>query len=561
MTDIAEKKPLSPNSFLNLNFGIIGKTASTRFEPNTTNLFHFWIADDGSLRGKIEIGNIIAAHSESNIGGNPEDITFGIVTEMRSYSDIDSFISDYLSHDFGKAGLNIPTDIPEVIVVTCSVMSNLSGKTKPVEKSKVYYPSDLGIKFAYGIVDKYGEIIFSGSAIPIGIYENGDGTIAEISVDDDFLIGPEAAHLNVSGISGLASKTSAIEFIIKALLSRTKKRAAVVMFNVKSKDLLYIDKENSKLFEDPWSLQVYSSLQIDTKPFTQAQYFAPASTSGTISERKESVTSFTWNLNMLMDDIPDLFDSEDWDDKMEGLWYTIRDHIETGAMKTYRDLLDWVQKTINLSVQNNNQWPLNNNIATWRKMNARLKKIPDTFKGLVSMDSTGNDIPISSLKDRDIFVIDIEKLDDRGKRLIFGRIINEISKKLNSKTLNIDKVIIFVDELNKFAPSSNVKSPLKRKIIEITARGRSLGLVLFGAEQFASTVEREVIENSSTFLYGRTGTNELSSSTYNKLNDEIKSKVSLLLQGQLLAKFAKFPQPMFIRFPHPPCPSGDKIVI
>jgi DNA helicase HerA-like ATPase len=174
------------------------------------------------------------------------------------------------------------------------------------------------------------------------------------------------------------------------------------------------------------------------------------------------------------------------------------------------------------------------------------------------MDHQGNDIPIPSLKNRDILVIDIEKLDDRGKRLIFGRVINEISKKLNSKSLEVDKVIIFVDELNKFAPSSNIKSPLKRKIIEITARGRSLGLVLFGAEQFASTVEKEVVENSSTFLYGRTESNELSSTNYGRFSNEIKSKISMLSQGQLLAKFAKFPQPIFIRFPHPPCPSGDK---
>src|SRR5205085_10938177 len=141
--------------------------------------------------------------------------------------------------------------------------------------------------------------------------------------------------------------------------------------------------------------------------------------------------------------------------------------------------------------------------------------------------------------------VDIEKLDDRGKKLIFGRIINDIGSKLLNKKLQVEKVVIFVDELNKFAPASNIRSPLKRKIIEITARGRSLGLVLFGAEQFASTVEKEVVENSSTFLYGRTESNELSSTNYGRFSNEIKSKISMLAQGQLLAKFAKFPQPIF----------------
>src|SRR5205085_3764449 len=135
------------------------------------------------------------------------------------------------------------------------------------------------IRFAYGIVDKTGKVIFSGSSIPIGIFENGDDTIVEISVDDDFLLGPEAAHLNVSGISGLASKTSAIQFIIKSLFTRTTKNAAVVMFNVKSKDLLYVDKENKKLSNDQWSLRVYEKLKIEPKPFAQVQYFAPTSLS------------------------------------------------------------------------------------------------------------------------------------------------------------------------------------------------------------------------------------------------------------------------------------------
>lgn len=95
-------------------------------------------------------------------------------------------------------------------------------------------------------------------------------------------------------------------------------------------------------------------------------------------------------------------------------------------------------------------------------------------------------------------------------------------------------------------------------MIDITARGRSIGLVLFGAEQFASTVEKEIIENSSTYLFGRTESTELHSANYRQFTDEIKTKLTMLPQGQLLAKFAKFPQPIFIKFPHPPCLPGDQ---
>src|SRR2546427_2759301 len=249
--------------FLNIEHGVIGRTVSTKFEPNTSSRFLFWLGDQekvGGGRGEsggLEIGNIVAARATDD-----DDVTFGTVVEMRSYSDVDSFIADYLSHNFGDASVEIPTDVSEVVVVTCDVMRNLCGKTKPIGSSQVYYPSSLGIEFSYGIVDAEGNKVFTGAAIPIGLFENGDGTVAPISVDEDFLVGPESAHLNVSGISGLAAKTSAVEFILKSLFIHTSKRLAVVMFNVKSRDLLYVDQANPQVQDDAWSMDAYKALDV-----------------------------------------------------------------------------------------------------------------------------------------------------------------------------------------------------------------------------------------------------------------------------------------------------------
>jgi hypothetical protein len=74
----------------------------------------------------------------------------------------------------------------------------------------------------------------------------------------------------------------------------------------------------------------------------------------------------------------------------------------------------------------------------------------------------------------------------------------------------------------------------------------------------ASTVDREVIENSSTYLFGRTESNELRHPNYSTFSDEVKTKLTTLPQGQLLARFAKFSQPIFLKFPFPPCLSGDQ---
>ena len=83
-------------------------------------------------------------------------------------------------------------------------------------------------------------------------------------------------------------------------------------------------------------------------------------------------------------------------------------------------------------------------------------------------------------------------------------------------------------------------------------------MVLFGAEQFASSVDKQIIQNGSTYLFGRTETNELHSPNYSAFGDEIKIKLTTLPQGQLLIRFAKFPQPIFLKFPFPPCLPDDQ---
>lgn len=540
--------------FLNSNYGALGRTVSTRFEPNTSSRFYFWLAEHADARKHIEIGNIIAAISDDAL-----ELTFGVVTEMRAYSDVDSAIADYLSHDFGQADVSVPTDVAEVVVITCDVMRNLSSTNRPVWRSKVFFPSELGIQFAYGIVDRDGRSVFSGAAIPIGLFQNGDGTAAAVSIDEDFVLGPEGAHLNVSGISGLASKTSAVEFILKSMLTHSQRRVAVVMFNVKSRDLLYVDQPNPRASEG-WSELAYRQLDIAPEPFVGAQFFAPAEPSvphGTQSLRRLVTERFQWSLQMIYRDIPSLFDQMDWDDKMEGVWFAIRQEIEAGNLMTYEQMLRSLESRLATANQRNQQWLSGGHIATWHKMRSHLERFPRTFRGLITTVGQGSDIPWSSLTSGSVFVVDIQMLNDRGKRLVFGRSVHELSRRLEAGEADVDAVIVFVDELNKFAPSGNVRTPLKARLIDITARGRSIGLVLFGAEQFASDVEKEIVENSATFLFGRTEATELRSPAYAGLSDEVKAKLSLLPQGQLLAKFAKFPQPIFLRFPFPPVLPGD----
>ena len=479
--------------FLNVPYGIIGRTASTKSEPNTSTEFHFWVAARDEATRHIEIGNIVTAVSDDG-----SDATFGVVTEMRSYSDVDSFLADFLSHNFGEAGIVVPTDVAEVIVVTCRVVRNLSNTSRPVGRSRVHFPSALGIQFAYGLVNREGQSIFTGAPIPIGVFENGDGTTASISVDEDFLIGPEGAHLNVSGISGLASKTSAVQFVLRSLLHHSQRRVAVAMFNVKSRDLLYSDVANPRAAGDAWSAAAYQALQVPPTPFANARFFAPQDPrdpDAARTLRQLPTERFRWNLQMIYRDIPSLFHDQDWDDKMEGVWFTIQEEIEAGRLVTYSQMQSWVQQEIANANQRNQIAIRSGHVLTWTKMFSHLRRFPRAFGGLIASDAGGQDIPWGKLDSGSVFVVDIQDLDDRGKRLVFGRAMRSMAEELEGETDRLDAIVVFVDELNKFAPAGNVRTPLKSRLVDITARGRSIGLVLFGAEQFASDVEKEIIEN------------------------------------------------------------------
>lgn len=266
---------------------------------------------------------------------------------------------------------------------------------------------------------------------------------------------------------------------------------------------------------------------------------------------------------MIYRDIPTLFDPMDFDDKMEGVWFVIQDRIERNDLTTYDQVLRWIQQQIDTA--NNQrppqQWIMGAHIATWSKMRSHLQRFPQSFRGLIATAGQGADLPWSELAAGSVFVVDFQSLSDRGQRLVFGRSIRAISELLESPNCELDGVVVFVDELNKFAPSGNFRTPLKSHLINVTARGRSMGLILFGAEQFASSVDKEIVENSSTYLFGRTESNELRAPNYSGLSNEVKTKLMMLPQGSLLVKFAKFQQPIFVRFPLPPCLPGDQFVL
>ena len=113
-------------------------------------------------------------------------------------------------------------------------------------------------------------------------------------------------------------------------------------------------------------------------------------------------------------------------------------------------------------------------------------------------------------------------------------------------------MIIVIDELNKYSSKEAPKdSPILKQILDITERGRSLGVVLFGAEQFRSAIHERVTGNCATKAYGRTNSVEVSKKDYGSLNSVQKDILLRLTQGEYIIENPVLRAPVRIRFPRP----------
>lgn len=117
----------------------------------------------------------------------------------------------------------------------------------PVQNdAQVFLASQDEIEAALGLKDVKNPITCGY----LEMYSNTDNIEDKVKLpvklNSEFLIGPEGAHLNISGISGLAAKTSYAMFLLKSIQDRAIKEdenIAFVFLNVKGKDLLSIDEQ------------------------------------------------------------------------------------------------------------------------------------------------------------------------------------------------------------------------------------------------------------------------------------------------------------------------------
>lgn len=165
---------------------------------------------------------------------------------------------------------------------------------------------------------------------------------------------------------------------------------------------------------------------------------------------------------------------------------------------------------------------------------------------------------LSKIQENEIHVVDIAKLNENLQSFVFGDVIRSIYNLKLGQVHGVDealipsKIIIFVDELNKYAGIDSPRnSSILQQLIDITERGRSLGIILFSAEQFKSAVHDRVKGNCSTHAYGRTNSIEISKKDYSYIPTVYKNMMVRLSQGEYIIQNPVFNTPLHIHFPRP----------
>ena len=92
---------------------------------------------------------------------------------------------------------------------------------------------------------------------------------------------------------------------------------------------------------------------------------------------------------------------------------------------------------------------------------------------------------------------------------------------------------------------------LLHQLLDITERGRSLGLILFSVEQFKSAIHERVRGNCATSAFGRTNFVEVASSEYRFFGETYRNMMTRLDPGEYIISNPAMRSLMKINFPRP----------
>ncbi len=523
----------------------------------------FWVAVRPGAY--LQLDDVVVTTRElpaSDTGTAREPVTIaGVVTQVRARHEGATFDSDV----FAIAEGTLPAQVQEAAEIT----------TTRVEPEIYVPPAPGALVRRAGGAERDGALYFDRMErrIPIGAGRDG----RPLYLNAEFLDGTRGAHVSISGISGVATKTSFATWLLYSVFrsgvlggpaESTNTRALI--FNVKGEDLLFLDHPNTKLDADTRS--AYARLGLDAAPFPDVCVYAPPRAgdlngSPDVASRLTGVDAFYWTVAEFCSErlLPYVFADAD-DDRQQ---YTMVVHsvaaylhrhaepadggvvIDGLRVGSYPDLVDVIAERLS-DEDTRARWA--GSAVGLGTVNAFLRRLISSTRDLSRL--IRGDLPtarrhgINTAESAQITVVDLHNLPDRAQRFVVGVILkSEFERKEKAGTA---KPLLFVvlDELNRYAPREG-SSPIKEVLLDIAERGRSLGVILIGAQQTASEVERRIVVNSAVKVVGRLDAAEAARPEYGFLPQAQRQRALIAKPGTMFINQPDIPVPLVAEFPFP----------
>ncbi len=470
--------------------------------------------------------------------------------------------------------------------------------------------------------------------LPAGVLRSG----APAYLNLEFIDGTRGAHVNISGISGVATKTSYALFLLYALfhgrnpvdgapLLKDPSAGRAVVFNVKGEDLLFIDKPNKRLHEEEgrWAARQgasrgrYETLDLPVGPFESCALHAPprpqpGDVVADVGQREE-VRPYLWTvrdfceqrmLPFTISDVSSMSQLEfllqhveerlfqvaqrqggdaaylevddyvpeserdapgqagpiDEDDGLSVDVFATRVGLGKTKLKSFGDLVDYVEyKLLRQGAGDDEEGQQKGGDPRWMAGQARgtrealVRRLRGAQKHLASL--IRGDVS-ARVRDRarldilggkeQVHVVDIHQLAPLAQMFVVGVVLKGLfTAKEQGRG---GKLFVVLDELNKYAPAEG-RSPIKEVLLDIAERGRSLGVVLIGAQQTASEVERRIVSNAAVRVAGRLDAAESERSEYRYMPASTRLRTTILAPGTMVVHQPDVPTPMLVTFPFP----------
>lgn len=516
----------------------------------------FWIAlADGAF---LQLDDAIAL--ERPIPGREPLRIYGVVTQMRARHEGARFDSDVFLIEDGV--------LPAEVSIAARILAT---RFEP----EIFVPPLPGqrVRRAEG-AERDTALFFDGMAatrLPAGLSRDDE----PMYINLEFVDGTRGAHVNISGVSGVATKTTYATFLLRSLFSSGVLGAEAhnthaLIFNVKGEDLLFLDRPNACL--DVRQAERYGRLGIEVGAFPSVEFWAPprrgaASLVPDVGSRLDGVSSYVWTLEEFCREelLPFLFaDAED--DRQQ---YTIIVHnvtaklkkeaapagdggvvIEGEALHTFADLVELIRARVEDDGLVGIEWAgraigsgtIN---AFIRRLYGARKRVEHLIRGDVPRPANHR-----ITRQSQVTVVDIHNLNDRAKRFVVGVVLRKAFEEKERTGQAKPLLFVLLDELNKYAPREG-SSPIKEILLDVAERGRSLGIILIGAQQTASEVERRIIANSAVRVVGRLDTAEASRDEYGFLPAAHRQRATISKPGTMIVSQPELPVPLVLEFPFP----------